>query len=313
MNYQAFKRIHRSIVNKYESPIEAALHSQIESFITELEKDPHARPWHLPIHRIEDTLTELHTEAGSRNAQTTAYDLKRQGVQYPARYRMKDFHNARELKAMGLRPWRFLEKKADPTAEDIYIKFIQEYLRLTLLTKAVVPITETTKAFILKVLAEGVANGWGIDKIVRTLRTSDLTKQRAQLIARTETTKAMNTGAMMAAAAGNVAVRKQWVSAQDNRTRRLPRDQFDHLHMNGAIVEFDEPFIVDSKDGGGQLQYPGDPAGSAGNVINCRCAQTFIPIRDKDDLLVDPLKYNPRLDRNVFYQITNNPLIQRAS
>ncbi len=30
-----------------------------------------------------------------------------------------------------------------------------------------------------------------------------------------------------------------------------------------------QPFIV----GGEQLQYPGDPAGSAWNVISCRCTQ----------------------------------------
>ena len=31
----------------------------------------------------------------------------------------------------------------------------------------------------------------------------------------------------------------------------------------------DEPFEVD----GEQLMYPGDPAGSAGNIINCQCIE----------------------------------------
>jgi hypothetical protein len=38
------------------------------------------------------------------------------------------------------------------------------------------------------------------------------------------------------------------------------------------VVGKDEPFIVM----GEQLDYPGDPVGSAGNVINCRCTQIYI-------------------------------------
>jgi len=33
----------------------------------------------------------------------------------------------------------------------------------------------------------------------------------------------------------------------------------------------EEPFDVDGED----LQYPGDPAGSAGNTINCLCSMTY--------------------------------------
>jgi hypothetical protein len=36
----------------------------------------------------------------------------------------------------------------------------------------------------------------------------------------------------------------------------------------------DEPFEVD----GELLDYPGDPTGSAANVINCRCAVGYIVI-----------------------------------
>jgi hypothetical protein len=305
MEYPAFKKIHKYSVNTYEASIYSALQGQIEAFITEYQKNPHARPWHLPTSRLETVLTKLYGYAGGSYAKVTAVDLRRQGVSFPARYKMKEYLSARELKHIGLRPWKFIERKDDPTAEELYIQFIQEYLRLHLLSRSVIPITETTKAFILRVISEGVAAGWGIDKIVRELRNSDLTKYRAQLIARTETTRAMNTGAMMAAAAGNVAVRKKWVSAQDNRTRRLPKDEFDHLHMNGVIAEYDEPFIIESKGGGEELQFPGDPTGSAGDVINCRCTQVFVPIRDESGELIDPLTYNSKLVNNDFYQIVN--------
>jgi hypothetical protein len=39
-----------------------------------------------------------------------------------------------------------------------------------------------------------------------------------------------------------------------------------------ANVPIDEPFIVS----GEELMYPGDPSGSAGNVINCRCAIGYV-------------------------------------
>jgi len=36
----------------------------------------------------------------------------------------------------------------------------------------------------------------------------------------------------------------------------------------------DEPFII----GGESLDYPGDPSGSAANVINCRCSVGYLVI-----------------------------------
>jgi hypothetical protein len=54
---------------------------------------------------------------------------------------------------------------------------------------------------------------------------------------------------------------KQWSSILDKRTRIA------HVDANGQIVDFREKFLV----GGEELIYPRDPAGSAENVINCRC------------------------------------------
>jgi len=58
----------------------------------------------------------------------------------------------------------------------------------------------------------------------------------------------------------------EWLSTVDNDTRP------DHLECNGQIRGIDEPFDV----GGESMQYPGDPAGGAGNVCNCRC--TVLPV-----------------------------------
>lgn len=52
---------------------------------------------------------------------------------------------------------------------------------------------------------------------------------------------------------------KQWDAALDARTRES------HAAVDGEIRELDEAFS-------NGLQYPGDPAGGAAEVVNCRCA-----------------------------------------
>jgi len=59
---------------------------------------------------------------------------------------------------------------------------------------------------------------------------------------------------------------KEWVAIQDNRTR------VSHSIASGQRVDLKEFFVV----GGERLKYPGDPRGSAGNTINCRCASIYI-------------------------------------
>lgn len=55
-----------------------------------------------------------------------------------------------------------------------------------------------------------------------------------------------------------------------------------HLAANGQTVPVDEPFIV----GGEKLMYPHDPAGSPGNIINCRCASIpVVPEQPQEDKL----------------------------
>lgn len=54
---------------------------------------------------------------------------------------------------------------------------------------------------------------------------------------------------------------KRWVTMHDDRVRE------GHSAADGQEVPLGSPFVVD----GEYLQYPGDPRGSAGNVVNCRC------------------------------------------
>ena len=54
-----------------------------------------------------------------------------------------------------------------------------------------------------------------------------------------------------------------WVSNLDERTREA------HAIANGQEKSANEMFFI----GGEFLEYPGDPNGSAGNIINCRCSK----------------------------------------
>ena len=66
---------------------------------------------------------------------------------------------------------------------------------------------------------------------------------------------------------------KQWVAVNDARTRST------HSEANGQRVHMDEKFNV----GGAEMDYAGDPAGGAKNVINCRCV--IIYADEEDDVL----------------------------
>lgn len=83
---------------------------------------------------------------------------------------------------------------------------------------------------------------------------------RATRIARTESTSSYNAGSLAALSDEGV-TRKEWVATLDSRTRRT------HRNADGQVRPIDEPFEV----GRSSLQMPGDPRGSAAEIINCRC------------------------------------------
>lgn len=78
---------------------------------------------------------------------------------------------------------------------------------------------------------------------------------------------AANLGSDLAARATGLPLLKQWMSAEDDRTRPS------HSEADGQEVGQDDPFIV----GGVSLMYPGDPSAPAREVVNCRCVVTYMP------------------------------------
>ena len=92
----------------------------------------------------------------------------------------------------------------------------------------------------------------------------------AKRIIRTESVNAANYATNQSAidVFGKENLQKEWIATRDNRTR------LEHIEADGQIVKMEENFIV----GGQKLERPGDPSGSAWNVINCRCTTAPFPI-----------------------------------
>jgi len=159
------------------------------------------------------------------------------------------------------------------------------YFRLHLLRDAVFPITETHKAWILNQLIQGQEQGLSLSDTAAMIMKAGYNWSHALVISRTETIKAANYGAMQGAKRAGYQTNKKWISAKDNRTRRIPRDEYGHLQVNGTIKPMDEPFLVPNKYGGfDKMMQPGDPVGNVADVVNCRCTVGFIVQRDAQGL-----------------------------
>jgi HK97 family phage portal protein len=142
--------------------------------------------------------------------------------------------------------------------------------RVNKLTGAV---ADTTKDQLRVLIAAGREAGQGAAEVTRVIQQAvydpDITAQRAELIARTETVGALNEGEYLAASEGGMRA-KAWLTIGDGKERET--------HMaNGQTgwIALDAAF----PDG---LQYPGDPAGGAADVIQCRCSMLYSPYEPGD-------------------------------
>ena len=108
------------------------------------------------------------------------------------------------------------------------------------------------------------------ERINQTLLTSgsEWWENRAKVIARTETNRAWNAG-QLAAAQYYQAPSTRWVKVWDADLDGHERPA--HRRADGQTRSLSDSFQV----GGEDLRFPGDPAGSPANVINCRCKMTI--------------------------------------
>ena len=154
---------------------------------------------------------------------------------------------------------------------------VEEYISVWLRKYAydkIVGITETTKRHLREIIQECIVEeGLGTLEIGKRIQSSisALSLLRGHVIARTESHGSANYADITGARDIDDTLRKEWVSAADERTRTTPPDEYDHLTVDGQTVQINSPFVVS----GEELDYPGDPAGSAGNIIMCRCVISY--------------------------------------
>ena len=159
-----------------------------------------------------------------------------------------------------------IKTTVDEMLAQLALEFAQEWTA----TK-VVQITTTTEDWIRATIQRGLLDGLSVQSIAQKLRDDSIpiSAIRAHVIARTETHAAANFGAQTGAELTGLDMRREWVSAMDDRTRD---GRFNHRTADGQTRGMKEPFVV----GGEKLMYPGDFSGSAGNTIMCRCQVVFV-------------------------------------
>jgi SPP1 gp7 family putative phage head morphogenesis protein len=150
---------------------------------------------------------------------------------------------------------------------DIFQTTISDFIRTWTATK-VTQISQTTVRQVRRLISQGEEEGLGVETIARNIRKQIpvISAFRAATIARTETHTAANIGAQAAAEATGLNLNKEWLAAEDDRTRP------DHADADGQIVGLTETFTV----GGIEMKEPGDPSAPPEQTINCRCGIAFL-------------------------------------
>lgn len=146
-------------------------------------------------------------------------------------------------------------------------------------------VTGNMKEFILAVIGQAVSEGIEqalsledmIDMIIGRVKNYMDEKSRywAERIARTETVRGANYGAMQGARKHGFLVKKVWIAADDKRTRDSHRD------LDNQVQDLEKPFFNYEP-----IMQPGDPEASPQNTINCRCAVAFEPQRDSNGKVI---------------------------
>lgn len=164
-----------------------------------------------------------------------------------------------------------------------FIRYVIDYLEADILSVSE-DITHTTRDIILSVLQRATEEGRSLNWIEHELTDISggaLTENRSRLIARTETVNASNRASFFSAAKTGLKMKKEWLSARDNRVRP------DHAAITGSIVDMEDYFNV----GGSEMLLPGAKQQKNGlptpakEICNCRCVILYLPIRENGRLI----------------------------
>jgi len=263
MIWQDYKKLYANALKQYSPKFKKELQNQVNTYCRTLDYNA------ISDKAIKKTIQKLHLAMGVKMAQISSKVVKRS---------VKGIYESLEVKS---------------AETDLFAYTILQYLQTQGLDQLASDITNTTKDQIRRYLIQSAEQNLTLPESIVLLRGAGITDYRAELIARTETGRAANIGSMVGATSTGLVTVKEWIAAKDNRTRRIPRDQFDHLNMDGTKIPMDATFKLQNKKGGFDLMlHPCDSSGSAGDVCNCRCTLGYEAQRDKNGKLLK-LEDNP--------------------
>jgi len=167
--------------------------------------------------------------------------------------------------------------KADPTQN-----ILEEYAR-QFGARQISRIVNTSRDQIVREITFGQARGLSVAEVARNLQETipRLAASRALTIATTESHGASQYASQRRAEQSGLILQKRWNSIRDSLVRDFGTSgkisQFNHRVMHGITIalslNFQVPSLYGSTEG---LLFPGDPRGSPGNIIHCRCHQTYV-------------------------------------
>lgn len=174
-----------------------------------------------------------------------------------------------------------------------WVTFIMNYFRTHLVQYITFGTVETMRKYFLPIISKAISEGTPYAELTRIIEESGFARWQAARIVRTEVNGAANLGTRAAGETYEYQTQKEWISASDQRVRgKDAEDHADHWHLDGQVVDFNQPF-TDPKNGV-KLMQPGDPDAKggtrrmiAGTVINCRCTHALIGKRDSEGMLIE--------------------------
>lgn len=174
----------------------------------------------------------------------------------------------------GLDTFRSFDVKQDtPTT-----KALLTYMRLYGVSRAA-KIINSTAAGLSREVLRGQRRGLSKAEIARNIlnKLPQTVANRARIIAATEVHSAAQFGMHHEATRSGRSLTKTWITVEDDRVRDFSGGaQYSHRLMHNKRAGLERSFSVPSRDGSSELlRFPGDPNGSAGNIINCRCTVVY--------------------------------------
>jgi len=274
------QRIQKRLERLYLKKVYNAIRSQDAAFIADLK-----------MFGIDGAKSRLDATLVNRDIADIIADLYQVGALATAKetYKTVQGYEAKLIKK-GEKMFVVSEKFLTIGLNEQWSKDVQQYFKLYLLEKAVLPITETTKKNILATLLKATEEGWSIEQIVSFIQAPDVNRRRAETIVRTESVRATNFGGMLAAYESKLVMQKRWIEAKDTRTRRS------HKHATGVGGEIRD--LLERFSNG--LLFPGDPEGGAKETINCRCTLGYIPKRDAEGKLIRKPEQPQQQGRSIY-------------